>query len=173
VPRTARHLAHAYQHLAGTLGDGPHVPQMRLPLLGEEQAGRDDLQALEERRELSERVTVHPGRRTVHAEEPIRDLAIAAAYRDDDIAARGKQPGVASSQFRCRYGVEEMQDRAHDQAGWLAEINVAHQVRCTQHRVAVPHVGGHDHNAVLPVRDQGIQVGHDQRVKIDIGHCGA
>ena len=122
-------------------------------MLGEEQAGRDDLQALEERRELLERVTVHPGRRAVHAEEPIRDLAIAAAYRDDDIAARSKHPGVASSQFRCRYGVEKMQDGAHDQADWLAEIDAAPQVRCTQHRVVVPQVGGHDHDAVLPVRD--------------------
>ena len=120
MQQTAGHLADAHEHLAGTLGDGPHVPQIRLPLLGEEQAGRNHLQALEERRELIERVTVHPGRRAVHAEEPVRDLAIAAAYRDDDIAARGKQLGVASSQFRCRYGVEEMQDRAHDQAGRLA-----------------------------------------------------
>jgi hypothetical protein len=153
VQRTAGHLADTHEYLAGTLGDGPHVLQIRLPLLGEEQARRNDFQALEERRELIERVTVHFGRRAVHAEEPIRDLAIAAAYRDDGIAARGKQPGVASSQFRCRYGVEEMQDRAHDQAGWLAEIDVAHQVRRAQHPVAVPQVGGDDHDTVLPVRD--------------------
>jgi hypothetical protein len=59
------------------------------------------------------------------------------------------------------------------QAGWLAEIDVARQVRSTQHRVAVPQVGGHDHDTVLSVRDQGIEVGYDQRVEIDIGHGGA
>jgi hypothetical protein len=103
-------------------------------MLGKEQARRNDLQAFEERRELIQRVTVHPGRRAVHAEEPIRDLAIAAAHRDDDIAAWGKQPDAAGSQFRCRHGVEEMQDRAHDQAGWDPGIALINPATSHKHR---------------------------------------
>ena len=133
--------------------------------------GPDQLQPGEERHDVLPGVVDElPG--GVFRCQPLGErLVVVGRAADDQAAARRDQPGVPRGDLPGGAGVEEVQDRAEDDAYRFGRVDDGPQFRVGQHRGGVAQVRRDRGHTGAGEQRAGVRQHH--RVQVDVGHPGS